>query len=491
MTEIVLVYIALNMVSCLMFGIDKRKAIKHRYRISEKTLMGLALLGPIGAIVGMFVFHHKTQKSLFKVGVPFFVVLHVIVLLSTGVVFGEEINPSPWAKVEYDLAVQKGYITEPLKVDLQKNITRQEFVELIMGSYETVMGEVADITLEDNPFLDVESLPLIKAEKIGIVSGTGGKEFRPNDVLNREQMIVILARMNRAIEIRMNEHILRYQDIQLDFADADIVSPWAVESFQIGILNEMITGVGNNLLGPKVLTTREQAIVLNLRLMLRYEGNQNLLAFNKATNETELKIEQPIELKKKGSVSVAILNMRSTPDLTSPDNIIRKLKLNEILEIVETKGEWYQVIASDGLKGYVFTEYVLLIDTSLTVSNPENINELIIYAKQFQGTKYVYGGSSLTSGIDCSGFTKQIYSHFGISLSRSSAGQYTNGTAVTMEELKPGDLLFYGFSGYVSHAAIYIGNNQVIHANTTYGVSITPAFGWLNKPFIGIRRVIF
>ena len=115
---------------------------------------------------------------------------------------------------------------------------------------------------------------------------------------------------------------------------------------------------------------------------------------------------------------------------------------------------------------------------------------IVNYAKQFQGTRYLYAGTSLTKGIDCSGFTQQVMAPFGIKLSRSSAGQYSNGIAVSKAELKPGDLVYYGFSGRVSHVALYIGNQKVIHANTTYGVSITEAFTWLNKPVIGYRRVI-
>lgn len=92
---------------------------------------------------------------------------------------------------------------------------------------------------------------------------------------------------------------------------------------------------------------------------------------------------------------------------------------------------------------------------------------VVAYAKQFLGNPYVYGGSSLTKGTDCSGFTMSVYAHFGYSLNRSSYTQVNNGRAVSMSSLKPGDLLFYKYGGStISHVAIYIGGGQIIHAST-------------------------
>lgn len=92
---------------------------------------------------------------------------------------------------------------------------------------------------------------------------------------------------------------------------------------------------------------------------------------------------------------------------------------------------------------------------------------VVSYAKQFLGNPYVWGGSSLTNGTDCSGFTMSVYAHFGYSLNRSSYTQVYNGRSVSMSALKPGDLLFYKYGGStISHVAIYIGGGQIIHAST-------------------------
>lgn len=93
------------------------------------------------------------------------------------------------------------------------------------------------------------------------------------------------------------------------------------------------------------------------------------------------------------------------------------------------------------------------------------------YAVQFVGNPYVYGGTSLTNGADCSGFVQSVYAHFGYSLSRTAASQAGDGTAVSLDNLQPGDLLFY--HGY-GHVAIYIGGGQVVHAsNPESGIKIS------------------
>lgn len=103
-------------------------------------------------------------------------------------------------------------------------------------------------------------------------------------------------------------------------------------------------------------------------------------------------------------------------------------------------------------------------------------NAVVAYAKQFLGNPYLYGGTSLTNGADCSGFTQSVYSHFGINTGRSSRDQAARGKVISVSDAKPGDLLFYASGDYINHVAIYIGGGQVIHAsNPTTGICISPA----------------
>lgn len=102
-------------------------------------------------------------------------------------------------------------------------------------------------------------------------------------------------------------------------------------------------------------------------------------------------------------------------------------------------------------------------------------SQMVEYAKQFLGNPYVYGGTSLTNGTDCSGFTMRIYEHFGITIPRTAQAQYNDSEHISREELMPGDLLFYGnSSGSITHVTMYIGNNEVIHASSsTTGIIIS------------------
>ena len=89
------------------------------------------------------------------------------------------------------------------------------------------------------------------------------------------------------------------------------------------------------------------------------------------------------------------------------------------------------------------------------------------YAIKFKGNPYVHGGTSLTKGADCSGFTQSIYKHFGIAIPRTVDGQSKVGKKVSFNELKEGDLVFYSNGGdKPTHVALYIGEDKIIHAST-------------------------
>lgn len=100
---------------------------------------------------------------------------------------------------------------------------------------------------------------------------------------------------------------------------------------------------------------------------------------------------------------------------------------------------------------------------------------VVAYAKQFLGNPYVYGGTSLTNGTDCSGFTQGVFAHFGITTGRSSRDQAAKVKKIDVSSAQPGDLLFYASGDYINHVALYIGDGKVIHAsNSTTGIIISP-----------------
>lgn len=93
--------------------------------------------------------------------------------------------------------------------------------------------------------------------------------------------------------------------------------------------------------------------------------------------------------------------------------------------------------------------------------------QVVSYALKYVGNRYRYGGTSLTNGTDCSGFTYSVYRNFGYDMKRTAYQQLCDTKSVKKKNLKPGDLIFYGSSKRsCSHVALYIGNKKVVHAST-------------------------
>ena len=116
---------------------------------------------------------------------------------------------------------------------------------------------------------------------------------------------------------------------------------------------------------------------------------------------------------------------------------------------------------------------------------------VVNYAMQFNGNPYKHGGTSLTNGADCSGFTQSVYKHFGINLPRNAVAQASVGKYVSINNIQPGDLVFYSGNGgkSITHVAIYVGNNKIIHARTpAKGIGVTPLTGGM--VIMTIRRVL-
>lgn len=183
-------------------------------------------------------------------------------------------------------------------------------------------------------------------------------------------------------------------------------------------------------------------------------------------------------------VNADMLMVREQPNTEC--TILTRVAQDEELEVAACLEGWVKVII-DGVEGYVNADYVEVYSTlpkGVTLKElsygdgiSNTVVDLIEYAKQFLGNPYVYGGTSLTNGTDCSGFTMRVYEHFGYSLSRTSREQANNGTRVAISDIQPGDLLFYKHGSTIGHVAIYIGNGQIIHASTERtGIIIGNAF---------------
>ncbi|WP_051685251.1 C40 family peptidase [Clostridium sp. KNHs205] len=179
------------------------------------------------------------------------------------------------------------------------------------------------------------------------------------------------------------------------------------------------------------------------------------------------------------TVNTPTLNVRSEASLLA--GVVTSVPIDEELEVTSVTTDWVKV-KIDADEGYVARQY---IDLSYQLEKAVSVDELaagvsgiraqmVAYAKQFLGNPYVWGGTSLTNGTDCSGFTMGIYAKYGYYLPRVSRSQAYSGTSVNSSNLKPGDLVFYGSGSYINHVAMYIGNGQVIHAsNPRTGIKIS------------------
>lgn len=249
-------------------------------------------------------------------------------------------------------------------------------------------------------------------------------------------------------------------------------------------------------------------------------------------NQQENKTEEVTEISKTGYVKADGLNIRKEP--TTSSEAIHSLSFNSKIKITGEIDGWYRINYNNQV-GYVSQKYVS--DTKLpetttrggydrTTSSEENTvasqeaveenqveaeteqeqeeestasassegNDVVEFAKKYLGYKYVAGGSSPSTGFDCSGFTTYVFRNFGVSLNRSSKDQIKNGTAVSKSNLQPGDIVIFKNQGKtaIGHVGIYIGNGNFIHAaNKKEGVVITAlSSSYYSQRYVGARRVI-
>jgi uncharacterized protein YgiM (DUF1202 family) len=186
--------------------------------------------------------------------------------------------------------------------------------------------------------------------------------------------------------------------------------------------------------------------------------------------------------------TVETQTLRVRDEASTDSEILSLVGEGEDLTVVDEADGWYKVEV-DNEEGYISGEYVTIsekLTTAMTLKQlryGEGVSDvrvaLVDFALQYVGGRYVWGGTSLSSGVDCSGFTMKVYEQFGIYLPHSSSGQAGYGTKISASEAKPGDLFFYGRSGVngIGHVAIYIGNGQIVHASSSRdGIKISSAY---------------
>ncbi|NCB91683.1 MAG: DUF1175 family protein [Clostridia bacterium] len=180
-----------------------------------------------------------------------------------------------------------------------------------------------------------------------------------------------------------------------------------------------------------------------------------------------------------GIVKTAVLNIRQGPGVEYEIMGIMSSKAICRIENMENDG-WYQVHYGDTI-GFAKGEYLEVAKREELEKKEREVQmeslraDIIEYAKQFIGNPYVWGGTSLTQGADCSGFVQSVFSHFGVMLPRTSVQQSEYGETKSTEQALPGDLIFYQKDGTIYHVVLYMGEKQVVHASCKKdGIKISP-----------------
>jgi cell wall-associated NlpC family hydrolase len=199
-------------------------------------------------------------------------------------------------------------------------------------------------------------------------------------------------------------------------------------------------------------------------------------------DEAEAIAEQ--EIKTVATVNTETLNVRA--EKSTEAAVLLQVGNSEAFTVNSVADGWVEISVDDSV-GYISQDYVTLAQALPTAKTIEQVKygdgvsdvraSVVSYALQFVGNRYVWGGTSLEKGIDCSGFTMRILGKYGISLPHSSKAQPSYGTKISASEAKPGDLFFYGSGRSISHVAIYIGNGQIVHAsNKRDGIKVSNAY---------------
>lgn len=199
-------------------------------------------------------------------------------------------------------------------------------------------------------------------------------------------------------------------------------------------------------------------------------------------DEAEAIAEQ--EIKTVATVNTETLNVRA--EKSTEAAVLSQVGNSEAFTVNSVADGWVEISVDDSV-GYISQDYVTLAQALPTAKTIEQMKygdgvsdvraSVVSYALQFVGNRYVWGGTSLENGVDCSGFTMRILGKYGVSLPHSSKAQPSCGTKISASDAKPGDLFFYGSGSSISHVAIYIGNGQIVHAsNKRDGIKVSNAF---------------
>ena len=407
---------------------------------------------------------------------------------------------APYYKEMQELGILPASFTSG---DLTATITRGEMSELAVAAFEKATGNVIDELERTDYFSDTSDANILKAYEYGIVSGYPDGTFRPNQTLTRQEFFKIIQNFCQAAAYTST----RSKDLSA-FSDSGAIDAWAREAAQLCVSNSFVEGTksgSGTYLRPTSGSSRQEAMVMFLRAYkdVRQWYNVNITTASVFVSDADASFTITAMNKTMYVVigSGSKLNVRSYPSSTDEHaQIIGELQRGTAVTVTgETSNGWFE-ISYNGNKAYVSNAYLGNDPGGAGAgSGPTNggssgsaASDIANFAMSFVGYSYVWGGTSPSTGFDCSGLMYYVLTQYGYSMKRVANDQFTQGTAISRDSLQVGDLVFFGYGSYANHVGMYIGNGNFVHASTpSTGVRVNSLNEtYYNTRYIGARRII-
>lgn len=441
----------------------------------------------------------------------FLCLLLVFVLLLGVLPMAQAAGPkySNWFKSSYlEMQNHKIFPSYFQDKDLTQPITRYEMCQLAVPALEIITDNVIEPEKTDY-FTDATARDVLVAHERGIVNGYEDGTFQPYRGLSRQEFFVVLVNFCKASAFKLDGS---GTDLSKSFPDSAAVASWAVDSAKCCVKYQFINGKqigGKAYLKPGDTLSREEAMTMLLRAFKSSQANYD--AVKNAPIVVDLS-EKPVSFYLASNVRVRSMPSTEGKDLGTliqGKRLTSKLILSPRQTLNSAHPDWYQIeykTKDYGEYGYIAKDLTREI-TASTPANPsdptspvipqdsavpEKALSIVSQAMQYVGYRYVWGGKSPSTGFDCSGLVYYVFTNNGYKMNRVADDQMNQGTAVSYDNLRTGDLVFFGYSGYANHVGIYIGGGNFVHAsNPSSGVRVSAlSETYYAKRYIGARRLI-